>query len=255
MAQLSSLPQPLVAGTSENIADVVTNLEALRNAVNGIDADQINAGAVGVSELAVAITNSLVPLGTVIDWYPPSSAAAPWTAAMPTGYAACDGTAWASIVNDLGFTSGNIPNLVGQLISGATFANGRGAGDGVAGARGSSSRTITTAQLPSHNHSVDGGGLHDHTIASSGTHQHGISNSIVVGGGGPYWVSANGSSGFGPGAQVGWATDAGAGAHTHSISSSGSHSHTGGYTGSGSALDVTPATIGLLKIMKVRNTV
>ena len=234
MAQLSSLPQPLVAGASENIADVVTNLEALRTAVNGIDADQINAGAVGVSELAAAITNSLVPLGTVIDWYPPNAAAAPWTAAMPTGYAACDGTAWASIVNDLGFTTGNIPNLVGALISGATFASAREAANGVAGARGSSSRTLTTAQMPAHNHPVTGNGAHTHSVTEVFV--------VKVGGSGAGPAYADPS--LWPWRQNGWATDA-----------LGHHSHGTSNTGDGAAFDVTPASVGLLKIMKVRNTV
>jgi microcystin-dependent protein len=258
MAQLSSLPAALTAGASENIADVVTNLEALRTAVNGIDADQINAGAVGLSELAAGITNALVPIGTVIDWYPPASAAAPWTSAMPTGFALCDGTAWSSIVNDLGFTTGNIPNLVGAIISGATAASALGAANGVGGVRGSSSRTITTAQMPSHNHSVDGAGGHGHSGTTGGD------NWTNGGSGTAQYVGADGNNVYN--AWSGNDTQAYNGytsvrhiykTHTHGFSTSGGsdghHSHTGGYAGSGAAIDVTPATTGLLKIMKVRS--
>lgn len=253
MALLNSLPNPLVAGAAENIADVTANLEALRASVNAVSAEQINTGAVGSSELATSLYNSLVPLGTVLDWYPPAAASAPWTAFVPTGFYLCDGTAWASITNDLGFSTGNIPNLTGVLISGATPATARDVANGVGGVRGSSSRTITTAQLPSHNHSVDGSGAHSHS---------GTTENDVGPGGGPGIRQWNTSDAYSYYFSYGYSANPGGSYaqvnayknHTHTFSTNSvGHSHTGGYTGGAEAIDVTPASVGLLRIMKVRS--
>jgi len=266
MAQLSSLPQPLVAGASENIADVVTNLEALRTAVNGIDADQINAGAVGVSELASAITNSLVPLGTVIDWYPPNAAAAPWTSAMPTGYAACDGTAWSSIVNDLGFTTGVIPDLRGAFVAGADPALARGAAStnaGVGGTVGANSKVLAAGQVPSHTHTIGSSGAHTHNTDYAGTHSHrsggdaAFITQLTAGNAGGYLTTVVKTATYTNSYETySLANTMDAGNHYHSISSSGAHGHDVPAPATNSqAVDFRPATVGLLKIMKVRNTV
>lgn len=177
MAQLPALPVPLNPGDPENINDVVTNLDALRNAINGIDSDQINNGAVGLTELTANIVNSLVPVGTVLDWHPPVSAVAPWDAFVPSGYVVCDGRAWSTVVNDLGYTTGNVPNLIGKYTVGAkpSLARATNAGHstsaltqsapGVLGVIGSA--TVDQEAAPS----VIDNELHQHRVAN---HQHGM---------------------------------------------------------------------------------
>jgi hypothetical protein len=180
MAQLPALPVPLNPGDPENINDVVTNLEALRNAINGISADQINNGAVGLTELTANIVNSLVPVGTIIDWFPPAAATAPWDAFLPSGYVVCDGRAWSTVTNDLGYSTGNVPNLIGKTTYGATAATARDTAAaldtttgvftnaGIGGAVGAET-TVRAHEhtVPSHQHNMQ----HFHGVAD---HQHGL---------------------------------------------------------------------------------
>lgn len=260
MALLNSLPNPLVAGAAENIADVTANLEALRASVNAVSAEQINTGAVGASELATSLYNSLVPLGTVLDWYPSSAASAPWTAFVPTGFYPCDGTAWASIVNDLGFTAGNIPDLRGVFVAGADPALARGAAAtnaGVGGTVGANSKVLAAGQVPSHTHAIPSSGAHTHDTAYAGSHTHGGYGGAIV-----TQFSATNASGFlvtlsntgNTLTTFAYANTADAGNHYHSIPSSGSHGHDVPAPATNSqAVDFRPATVGLLKIMKVRS--
>jgi hypothetical protein len=175
MAQLPALPAALNAGDPENINDVVTNLEALRNAVNGISSDQINNGAVGLTELTANIVNSLVPVGTIIDWFPPASASPPWDAFVPSGYVVCDGRAWSTVTNDLGFSTGNVPNLIGLTTYGATAATARNqaavfqTGTGVYTNAGVGGAVGTGSHNTSHQHAV---GQHQHGMQ----HWHGVAN-------------------------------------------------------------------------------
>ncbi len=65
---------------------------------------------------------------------------------IPTGWALCDGV------------SGR-PNLLDRFVRGVNTSS---TDPGITG--GSDTVTLTLSQLPSHNHSVTGGGTHDHTI-------------------------------------------------------------------------------------------
>lgn len=97
---------------------------------------------------------------------------------------------------------------------------------------GSNSVTLTTANLPSHTHSVPN---HTHTMASAGSHNHSI-YAVKTGtsGSSQYRVGSSGSAdtSFGCSSE---------GAHTHTINSSGSC--TTGSVGSGTAIDITPTYI------------
>ena len=164
MAYLSSLPNPLVAGASENVDDVTANLNALRNAVNSVDSTQIVAGSVGVAELANTIYQRLIPLGTILDWYPPAAAVAPFTSSLPPGFVACTGQAWSVVPNELGYTTGNLPNLVDKYAVGAdpTFARGlaathniSGGAQTAAGLGGLAGANKAVEHLPEHTHQLD----------------------------------------------------------------------------------------------------
>ena len=167
MAQLPALPAPLNPGDPENINDVVTNLEALRNAINGISADQINNGAVGLTELTANIVNSLVPVGTIIDWFPPAAATAPWDAFVPSGYVICDGRAWSTVTNDLGYSAGNVPNLIGKTTYGATAATAKD----TAAAYNTTTGVYTNAGIGGSVGAEGHARAHEHTVPA---HQHGM---------------------------------------------------------------------------------
>ena len=86
------------------------------------------------------------------------------TGNIPTGFVLCDGNS-------------GTPNLTDRFVVGAGSAYGVGA------TGGSSSVTLSTANLPSHNHSFSGSTSHSHTInnhthsfsgSGSNTHNHGV---------------------------------------------------------------------------------
>ena len=86
------------------------------------------------------------------------------TGNIPTGFVLCDG-------------NNGTPNLTDRFVVGAGSAYGVGA------TGGSSSVTLSTANLPSHNHSFSGSTSHSHTInnhthsfsgSGSNTHSHGV---------------------------------------------------------------------------------
>lgn len=208
--------------------------------------------------LLTKITANAEPLGTVKAWYPPSGASAPFTA--PTGYAFMDGTAWASIPNDLGYSTGNIPDARGRLILGADPSTAKGtapafdASSGAASAGGVGGTVGAAGYDTRHTHNVPGVS-HTHNISSDGSHSHGgatgVENSYSL------------SRAPGSGTAFAYATDN----HKHSISSDGSHSHGGGTAAStpgdatagsnggdgGDFADVRGPVLGMLPIMKVKN--
>lgn len=126
-----------------------------------------------------------VPLGTILDWYPHKAATGPgWS--VPTGFALCDGTAWTSITNDLGYGSGdgNIPDLVGKVTIGAqaslakntaathTTSTGTQTKPGIGGSAGTNAGPDSGHyhNIPNHKHSI---GAHKHSV---GAHAHNMNH-------------------------------------------------------------------------------
>ena len=139
----------------------------------------------------------------------PSGMIAMWSgilATIPTGWYLCDG-------------DNSTPNLLDRFILSVPNAS---TNPGTTG--GAHTKTIATANLPSHRH----------TISSDGAHRH-----YVTG-----WKSQ-----YGGGSEVGYGDEGGSNRDT---SLSGAHSHGGntGYAGSGSALDIRPKYFSLAYIMK-----
>jgi hypothetical protein len=178
-----------------------------------------------------------------LDWfYPLGGTSAPFTA--PWGYAIMDGTAWASIPNHLGYSSGNIPNLIDAHVTGAdptkafgtagtlttstgaTVAPGAGGltpasgsanasnGNGGKTAVTTATQSATTTGAASNSTTSSVNLDHAHTIAYGGDHSHGGN----TGNGTDYQIVANNSAG----------TTAPHYDHKHTISSDGSHNHGGG---------------------------
>ena len=106
---------------------------------------------------------ALVPQGVVVMW-------SGTTSNIPTGWALCNG----KFYNETDFTditstpaadathTKQAPNLVNRFIVGASGSYGNG------GATGGGTVNLTTANLPSHTHSID----HDHANAVTGNHSH-----------------------------------------------------------------------------------
>lgn len=207
--------------------------------------------------LLAKIEANAEPLGTVKAWYPPSGSSAPFTA--PAGYAFMDGTAWASITNDLGYSTGNIPDARGKIILGAdptvakNAANGFDAATGASSIGGVGGTSGAVAYDTRHTHNVPGV-AHTHNISSDGAHDHG---------GFTGYENSWSLEREGTGVPFAYATDN----HKHAISSGGAHAHGGGTQVStpsdstaasnggdgGDFVDMRGPVVGMLPIMKVRN--
>ena len=160
-----------------------------------------NFGAVhsegAIPESALATGTAAVPVGTILDWFPPSSAVPPYTSVLPSNWIVCAGQSWTDVntalavsygsgaVNDLGFSTGNVPNLVGRVTYGAstsaarntnathTTSTGSQADAGVGGLVGTNAgpnaKHSHTVTLGDHYHEMD----HWHGVNN---HSHGIPN-------------------------------------------------------------------------------
>lgn len=150
---------------------------------NSVGTAEIADGAVTTPKIANGAVTSqkldpnFLPLGTVIAWYRPSS-----TVTLPTGWEVADGRSWATVTNDWGVSTGNMPDLRNKFILGAATT---GTGTipstppdiGVAGGahtRALSHTHTTQGHAHAHNHFVNN---HSHTI---GPHQHTVPHSHTV---------------------------------------------------------------------------
>lgn len=190
-----------------------------------------------------------VPQGVIVMW-------SGQTTAIPTGWALCDG-------------SNGTPNLIDKFIMGASSSNETTTG-------GANSRTLSTANLPSHTHSFSGTtnttGNHNHSGSTNttGNHHHLMVTPAMSNSRAQYSITTNsgnylaGAGGHGyemyylnghTSAPTGGKTST-SGNHSHSLSinNNGNHSHTmsgtTGGSGSGTAFDNKPAYMALAYIMK-----
>lgn len=171
--------------------------------------------------------NVAFPLGGIVLW-------SGSIATIPSGWLLCDGNS-------------GTPNLTDRFIVGA------GAGYAVGATGGSAQVVLTTAQLPSHTHSISG------SVDANGSHSHGVtdaghSHSVTA------WLGAA-SPGSGGGADAGQRLSSNTTVGTSvsgtgiSIVAGGVHSHTfsgtSGATGSASGHENRPPYYALAYIMKV----
>ena len=183
-----------------------------------------------------------IPVGGIIMW-------SGSTASIPTGWSLCNG-------------SNGTPNLRDRFVVGA------GSGYGVGATGGAATVTLTTAQMPSHNHgastggagghahsgTTNGAGAHSHSISDPG-HQHTVptvrNGSTQSGGGDNGGSNTNSISSLnGTGISIN-----GVGDHAHSFSTSGvgdhAHSVSVGNTGGEQAHENRPPYYALAFIMRV----
>lgn len=227
--------------------------------------------SIDIGKLAASVTDMLLPLGTIIDWYPvnaPGLTAPNWN--VPTGYALCDGRDWNDIDNNMGadgakLTTGKIPNLVGRVTIGAqanlsllasaghTVSTGAQTNPGINGVAGSNtdrhehtvpehSHTITHTHTIDHNHGVHGHLLNTKSQQVSSV----ISNSYISG---PWQL---------PLQDNGWYTQNSGNIELTGNTASGPMSQNGTVTkpavqtGGNNYQDNRPLSVGVLKIMKVK---
>lgn len=165
--------------------------------------------------------NQPIPIGFIGMW-------AGSIAAVPTGWALCDGT-------------NGTPDLRDRFIVGAgsTYA--------VGATGGANTVTLTEAQIPSHTHNIaltsSSSGAHTHSITDPG-HSH-------TGGVGAY----NGSQSPTGSAAAGAASSTGTSTTGITVSSAGAHTHTingdSASTGGGAAHENRPPYFALAYIMKL----
>jgi len=236
-------------------SDVSSGQDVLATQYNNLRAD--------VAE----VLKSSVPIGTVVMWSGSSIN-------VPTGWKLCDGTAISrTTYSDLytiqgnvfgsgdGSTTFNLPDMRDRFIVGA------GSSYSSNSTGGSNSHTLTTAEIPSHNHTQNS---HNHTGSSgtSGSHSHTGTTSTT--GAHIHNVYYSYSGGTGSYRRLGHATSnsgsdnsaLSSGSHNHTLttSSGGDHSHTVAVgstiatnqaTGGGGAHENRPPYLGILFIIRV----
>ena len=166
-------------------------------ATDAVITAKIQDGAVTAAKLDAGAVSVLMPTGSLMP-YAGSSA--------PTGYLLCDGaaisrTTYATLFALVGTTYGagdgsttfNIPDLRGRVIAGQDDMGGSSAnrltgltggvdGDVLGGSGGAETHTLSTAELPAHNHNlpVDGtGGAYDgESLTATGGSEAGYDGSV-----------------------------------------------------------------------------
>ena len=215
------------------------NLGLTKPTVGGSDNTWGNALNANMDLLDTAV-NKAMPTGGIIMW-------SGTIATIPTGWALCDGT-------------NGTPNLTGKFI---VHADADSSGTYNVGATGGANDvTLTTSEMPAHNHSgsTASAGSHTHSAStnSAGAHTHTTNISFspdVDYFGNNISILNNGQNGTNSvGGQSTDFTSSTAGSHSHTVTvnSDGAHTHTVSVTntGGGSAHENRPPFYALAYIMK-----
>lgn len=164
MATLT-IPNSFSAGTAAVASQVNANFTAVKSFVEAISSGvNIDSGAVTAAKLDSGLTNTFVPLGGLVPY---AGATAPaggkWmladgTAISRTSYSALFALVGTTYGVGDGSTTFNLPNLKGRVVVGLDAAQTEFDALGEVG--GAKTHTLTTAEMPSHNHIQD---AHNHT--------------------------------------------------------------------------------------------
>lgn len=269
------------------IADQTIGWSSISPVDKGIPTAKLrDDAAMSFLSMAADAMRQFVPLGTVIDWWRPSSTydAGAGAGNPPLGYEVCDGRTIPVGSHDFG--GGNpivLPDLRNKFILGANIANSDGSivasadetpgtAPGIRGAGGLHRLALDATQIPSHQHRVNGTtgnsnqNIDHYHAGTTGTenqslfHDHGL-NYVVNAGSSGTGNTAITTSDSQPKGRFPTRGD-GPQAHNHNFSTGGgsvnvtNHNHTmdfqSGNTGGGLTHENRPSYYGLLKIMKVR---
>ena len=171
-------------------------ITATQLATDSVITDKIQDGAVTAAKLDAGAVSVLMPSGSLMP-YAGSSA--------PTGYLLYDGaaisrTTYSALFGLVGTTYGsgddsstfNIPDLRGRVIAGQDDMGGVSAnrltglsggvdGDVLGGTGGAETHTLTTSELPAHDHNLPvdiGGALNIQSLTSTGGSDQGYDGSV-----------------------------------------------------------------------------
>ena len=217
-----------IATTGGQLIDSSSTKILLKNELLMVVSDGakwINLSSPSLEGRGAVPLGAIVPVGNISGW------ALPAAGAIKDGYALCNGQAFPSGSN-LAF-SGNMPNL-----SDDRFLQGSSS---VAGTGGANTKTLATAELPAHTHSIE----HDHGAVSTntvGAHQHNVNALAFTG----FYAFASGPTGN---VTSGVATDS-AGDHAHTVDLP-NFTGTSGSAGSGTAFDIRPKYFNVVYLMRV----
>jgi hypothetical protein len=150
---------------SENIAE--ENVLNKHLADESVDDRTIKEETITIDKL----DPNILTLGSVILWYKYSSGATPGDL-----WHLCDGTAWSSIPNNLGLSSGNIPDLREKFARGSDLTH-TGQVGGASSVNLAHSHNISSGSLE-HTHTI---GSHNHGITTDGKHHHTFAGGFQIG--------------------------------------------------------------------------
>lgn len=162
-----------------DLADNWDNLDALIGVPSSGNWPPTTGIDGGIYHEVLLLQDERVPIGTVVAWFRPNGATA-----IPTNWAACDGTALSSGQHNFpGGGTVTLPDLRNKFILGANAADANGAAaalvtdgtiDSATGApgpqaSGGSNKIVQSiAQMPSHNHTFSGNALGSHVHSFTG---------------------------------------------------------------------------------------
>jgi hypothetical protein len=254
---------------------IVNSLSGTAITDNSIPNTKLGTGAV----LPKHLSDAALPLGVILPWWQPTKPGGGFV--IPTGWALCNGQTLVAPNHDFaGGGSVVLPNLIDKTLRGAdpSFAQGAAAGVGTApgmnGAAGANTLNLAhthtlahTHSIATHSHQVQD---HSHWMAHSHSawvpdHAHGVPTDKFQRGGSNTGLSMNGSGTYGFGG-VGIGTDGGNRNSTDGSGAISTINQSGGtVTGAESngttsstlsaTQDIRNLSVGVLYIMKVRNTV
>lgn len=156
MATLT-IPNSFTAGTSALSSQVNANFTAVKTFAEGISSGtNIDSGAITAAKLDSGVANTFVPLGGLVPY---AGATAPaggkWmladgTAISRSSYATLFALVGTTYGAGDGSTTFNLPNLKGRVVVGLDSTQVEFDALGEVG--GAKTHTLTTAEMPSHNH-------------------------------------------------------------------------------------------------------
>jgi len=145
---------------SENIKEANVLNEHLAN-------ESVNDRTIAKETITIdKLDPNILTLGSVILWYKHGGA-------TPRDlWHVCDGTPWSSIPNNMGLSTGNIPDLRGKFARGTDITHATG-GVGEHSEINLGHHHNTSASSLEHSHTI---GAHSHGIITQGAHNHGFGN-------------------------------------------------------------------------------